>query len=56
MHKRSLLFDVQQDGASPGGEGICPSASGRRQACYALVKMEPVPPWLALFNQSVVKK
>ena len=55
MHKRSLLFDVQQDGASPQeGEGK-PAARGRQHLC-ALVKIEPVPPWLVLFNQSELKK
>ena len=55
MHKRSLLFDVQQDGASPSEECLSAECSGS-PLCRALVKVEPVPEWFILYFKSGEKK
>ena len=56
MYRKSLLFDVQQDGASPLEEG--PPSAGRPgcTSCRALVKFEPAPEWLVLYFKSDAKK
>jgi hypothetical protein len=56
MHKRSLLFDVQKDGASPLEDDVKSTARPGRSQCRALVKFEPVPEWLILYFKSEVKK
>lgn len=55
MFKRSLLFDVQQDGASPSDEPLSADRSGS-PPCRALVKVEPVPEWFMLYFNSGEKK
>ena len=55
MHKRSLLFDVQQDGASPSDEPLSADRSVS-PLCRALVKVEPVPEWFMLYFNSGEKK
>lgn len=56
MHKRSLLFESRQDGASPAEERPPVSVHCGRSQCRALVKFEPVPEWLVLYFKSDVKK
>lgn len=55
MLKRSLLFDVQQDGASPSEEPLSADHSGS-PPCRALIKVEPVPEWFILYFNSGEKK
>jgi hypothetical protein len=55
MLKRSLLFDVQQDGASPSEEPLSVERPGS-PPCRALVKVEPVPEWFMLYFNSGKKK
>ena len=55
MLKRSLLFDVQQDGASPVEESVSADRPGS-PLCRALVKVEPVPEWFILYFKSGEKK
>ena len=49
MRKRSLLFESQQDGASPSEERPPVSTQSGRSKCRALVKFEPAPEWLVLY-------
>ncbi|MBR7103838.1 MAG: hypothetical protein IKC65_02750 [Lentisphaeria bacterium] len=56
MHKRSLFFEAQQDGASPQeGLGNTSRRSGET-SCRALVKFEPAPEWLILYRKIDFKK
>jgi hypothetical protein len=56
MYRKTLLFDVQQDGASPLEEGLSSVDRPGGSSCRALVKFEPAPEWLVLYFKSEVKK